>query len=99
MKKLFYVLIIAFVLATAVKTNPSKEKYVMWAKEQLKNQANNGLVNLGIDLFGDTIIDSVTRDQNDVFFSVFDSKLSTGKDVKAIGIFNHFFLLPSNGDH
>lgn len=93
MKKTFFVIIIGFILLIAAVTNPSKEKFVIWAKEQLKSQSNNGLVNMGIEVFGDGVINSVTNTQNYVFFSVYDSKISNSNEVKVLGIFNNFIPL------
>lgn len=93
MKKIFFVIIIGFILVIAAVTNPSKENFVIWAKGQLKSQSNNGLVNMGIEVFGDGVINSVTNTQNYVFFSVYDSKISNSNEVKVLGIFNNFIPL------
>jgi hypothetical protein len=96
LKKLRNVIIIGFILVIAAVTNPSKEKFVIWAKDQLKGKYNNGLVNMGIEVLGDGVINSVTNSSNYVFFTVYDSKISASKDIKVLGVFNNFIPLSNS---
>jgi hypothetical protein len=93
MKKILSGIILAFVLLIAILTNPTKDKFVSWTKDQIKSQSNNSLVSLGIEVFGGSILNSVTSEQNYLFFTIFDTQISESKEVKVLGLFNHFITL------
>ncbi len=93
MKKLSFLIIIAFLLIVMAICNPSKSEYSNWLKEQVSEQNDNILVQGIVALAGGTIIDSYTKTHNYVFFSVFDTNISGEKTLKVIGIFNNFIPL------
>lgn len=95
MKKLSSLIVIGFVLVIAAITNPTREKLITWEKDQMKSQSTNGLVSLGIDLLGGSILNSATTGQDYVFFTIFDTKITNANEIKIVGLFNHFIPLPN----
>ena len=91
MKKLIIFIVLAFALIVASITNPSKESFISWAKEELK-QENEIILNLGIEFLGDKVINSATSTDNFVFFSIFKSNLGNDETIKVLGFFNNFSL-------
>ena len=89
MKKIISLCILAIVLIVATQTNPSKAEFVDWAKEKLKVESKNKYIDLGIDLFGEKLINSVTTKEDYVFLSLYEVT-AMNKQIKVIGIFNHF---------
>ncbi|MBC6972775.1 hypothetical protein H9I32_10345 [Bacillus sp. Xin] len=81
-------------LIIAAITNPSKESFVSWITEKLKEQTN-GFAGFGIDLIGNKLISSATTTSNYVFFSVFDTYLSKTENIKVLGVFGNFIPLSS----
>ena len=92
MKKVLIFSVIAFILIVASITNPSKDNFIYWAKEELK-QENELVLNLGIEFIGDEIINLATNTENFVFFSIFKSKVPNNEKIKVLGIFNNFIPL------
>lgn len=90
MKKFLFLIVIGFILVIAAMTNPTKEKFITWEKDQLKSQSNNGLVSWGIDVLGGSILNSATTGQNYVFFTIYDTKIANTSEVKVLGLFNNF---------
>ena len=95
MKKKYVLItaIIVLLIIVASITNPSKDDFISWSKDKLKSESSNGLVNWGIEAFGDSIIGSATKTNNFVLFSIFTSKLSETEDVKILGVFDNFIPL------
>jgi Domain of unknown function (DUF4359) len=89
MKKFIFLFIITSILIISAQTNPSKPKFVGWAKEELIKESKNKYVDFGIGLVGDKVIDSVTTTKDYVFFSVYQVKF-LNKQIKVLGVFNQF---------
>ncbi|ODG91436.1 MULTISPECIES: hypothetical protein [Bacillaceae] len=89
MKKLLVIGVLAICLIISAQTNPSKGEFVTWAKDQLKLESKNKYLDFGIDLLGEKLISKVTTKKDYVFFSVYEVK-ALDKDIKVVGLFNHF---------
>ncbi|WP_088041815.1 DUF4359 domain-containing protein [Bacillus sp. EAC] len=89
MKKLIVAVIIAVVLIISAQTNPTKGEFVVWAKEKLKKESKNKYIDFGLDLLGDKLISSATTTHNYKFFSLYEVRV-LNKQVKVIGVFDHF---------
>ncbi|MFF2875207.1 hypothetical protein ACFVR2_02675 [Gottfriedia sp. NPDC057991] len=89
MKKLLVIGALAVCLIISAQTNPSKGEFVTWAKDQLKLESKNKYIDFGIDLLGEKLISKVTTKKDYVFFSVYEVK-ALDKDIKVVGLFNHF---------
>lgn len=89
MKKYIFIIIIAIVLIVSAQTNPSKNQFVVWAKEKLMKESKNQYLDFGIELLGDKLISSVTTTNNYVFFSLYEVKV-LDQEIKVIGVFNQF---------
>lgn len=92
MKKSYTALLVTlFVLGLAAFTNPSKDEYIAWMKEEALRKSD-GLLEKGlISLLGNTIVESSTTTNNFVFFSTFTTNINRDFRLKAIGIFRNFF--------
>jgi hypothetical protein len=93
MKKVLLIIVLGFILVIAAFTNPSREKFITWEKDQMKSQSNNGLVSWGIDVLGGSILNTATTEQNYVFFTIFDTKVTNTSEMKILGLFNNFIPL------
>jgi hypothetical protein len=91
------ILVIVVLIILMVVTNPNKDAYTHWSKEQLKNQSTFELVDLGIDYFAPTLIDSSTQVHDYIIFSIFETTFLDNHH-KTIGIFKNFIPLSQGGD-
>ncbi|WP_088066660.1 DUF4359 domain-containing protein [Gottfriedia luciferensis] len=89
MKKFILIGILAICLIASAQTNPTKREFVTWAKDQLKLESKNKYIDIGIDLLGEKLISSVTTQNDYVFFSIYEVKI-LNKEIKVVGLFNHF---------
>ena len=93
MKKILIAISILIVLILLVVSNPSKEDFITWVREEVTKEVkgdNKVLVDFGFDIFGDKVINSATTSSNFVLFSIYDVKLSDDKNIKVVGVFNNF---------
>ncbi|MED1206044.1 DUF4359 domain-containing protein [Heyndrickxia acidicola] len=86
------VLLAGVVLLVMLLTNPSKDEYVQWLTDKAKEKSNNSLVNAGIQLLGPHIFSAVTKEDNWLFISYYDTKIQN-HEIKALGLFKHFIPL------
>lgn len=93
MKK-YILIIVLFILVIAAITVPDKKQYTEWIKEEVKNQTNDQLVNLGVDLLGSSIFGSTSTCKNYVFLSMCKTDLGQEEKAGAIGAFNNYFGIP-----
>jgi hypothetical protein len=85
----FLVLIIVCVVMAV--TNPTKQEYITWAKEQAMKQ-NNPFVSGVVSLLGSPIIDSATTSNNYLFFTIFTTEINNNNG-SVMGLFHHFIPL------
>jgi len=75
MKKILIAIAILFSSILLVVTNPSKEDFITWVREEVTKEMkdnNKILVGFGFDIFGDKVINSATNSSNYVLFSIYD---------------------------
>jgi hypothetical protein len=90
MKKKYIALIVfGFIFGIMVLSNPSKDDFVSWFKEEIMKDTS-GLLGLGVEMFGDPIINNYTESSNYVVFSVYKTKISEEETFKTVGLFNNF---------
>ena len=93
MKKILIAISILIVLILLVVSNPSKEDFITWVREEVTKEVKGDskvLVDFGFDIFGDKVINSATTSSNFVLFSIYDVELSEDKNVKVVAILNNF---------
>lgn len=83
------------ILLLGVGTNPNKEDYVTWAKEQLMNRTDDQLEKGLISFMGEPLIKNYTTSKNFLIFSIYDTTVDDNHKVKVIGAFKNF--IPISG--
>lgn len=81
-------IMLCFVSAAAF-TNPSKQQYVGWAKQEIINSSGGGLVGILASMTAPTIVDGNTTTSNYFVFSTYTTKIM-GEEFIALGAFNNF---------
>lgn len=89
MKKLFFLIILLFLLVMAAKSNPSKQAYEHWLKDKAMNKTNNQVEKKAISVFGNTVISKNTTSHNYVVFTVFRTSYQ-GHQIQVFGAYDHF---------
>ncbi|OMF41201.1 MULTISPECIES: hypothetical protein [Paenibacillus] len=84
-------IVIGFILILLAVTNPSKEDFVEWVVNSSIEESDNEWVSAGINLFGSSVINGVTKQQNLVFVSIFQMELGTEK-TSTLGFGRRFFI-------
>ncbi|MFS0840366.1 hypothetical protein [Paenibacillus sp. 1P03SA] len=92
MKKWFFPGVILIFILMAL-TVPSKQDYFDWIKDKVKEEANSVMVNIGVNLVGDSILDNSSRCTKLLVYSYCNTYISQENKVRAIGIFNTFIAL------
>lgn len=95
MKKAIIIILATLLLAT---TNPTKQEYETWLKEQVMNEST-GIIGKGLAyLYNNSgAIESSTLTKNYVVFSTYTTK--TGDtELKVIGILKNFIVLKTEGN-
>ncbi|MEH7126587.1 hypothetical protein V7127_25705, partial [Bacillus sp. JJ1773] len=69
MKK--WLIAITLILIILVLTNPSEEEYYTWAKDKIKEKSNSEWLNIGVDWFGDKVLENTTNPRDYVIFSIY----------------------------
>ncbi|OAH58626.1 hypothetical protein AWH48_16625 [Domibacillus aminovorans] len=93
-KKYIAFIVFGFIFGIMVLSNPSKDDFVSWSKEEIMKDTN-GLVGLGIKMFGDPLINNATESSNYLVFSVYKTKISEEETFKTVGLFNNFIPIPT----
>ena len=88
MKKIFTLIFIVSLFLSAL-TNPNKNSYIGWLKENSANKSSNILEKGVISLAVGTIGNNYTTTKDYLFFTIYDTKFSD-EDLKVVGIFNNF---------
>jgi hypothetical protein len=83
------ILVIIFILFGAAITNPKKEAYVNWIKEEAIETSSNSIEKGVVALLGTPIIQSSTKTHNYIFCTVYETTLGSDK-IKVLGIYNNF---------
>lgn len=89
LRNVFFVSMIVILLAGFI-TNPSKEEYITWSKEQLSTQADGGLEKGLLSLISGPLLRSSTVSKNLIFFSVYDTSIKSDENIKVLGVFKNF---------
>jgi hypothetical protein len=90
------VIIAVLVLAIlAFFSNPSKEQYVSWAKNEAIKENGKGLAGALTSIVAPTIIDGTTQADNYIFLTIFRTKIAR-KEVFVLGAFNSFIRISGN---
>lgn len=87
---------IFFVAILLVVSNPSKEDFITWVREEVTKDVEGGgkvLVDFGFDLLGDKVINSKTTSSNFLLFSIYDVQYSEEENIKVVAVFNNFIPL------
>lgn len=92
MKKYIAIAII-ILLVLAVLTVPKQDDYASWMKNRIKQEANNVLMDWGVELVGDRVIRSSSTCANYVVFSLCETKLTEQNKFRALGAFHQFIAL------
>lgn len=71
-------------------TNPTKQEYISWAKENLKQKSNNTIEIGLISLFGNYFLEDSTTSNNYIFISVYTTKLDKNDSNTVIGVLHNF---------
>lgn len=72
-------ILIGFILILLAVTNPSKDDFVQWVVNSSKAESDNEWVDAGINLFGSSVINGVTTQQDLIFVSIFKMRFGTEK--------------------
>jgi len=91
MMKKYMLIIVVFIVVLAMLTVPSKQDYVEWIKGEIKQESNNSLVNLGVNLLGSLLIENSSTCKNYIVVTVCSTNILETKEVTAVGLFNKFF--------
>ncbi|AUM88263.1 DUF4359 domain-containing protein [Clostridium botulinum] len=78
-KKIFIVSILSILILSCVFTNPSKNEYVNWSKEQMQSQSSNILEKGLVGFLGDKIISNTTTTKNYIIFSIYKTEMENEK--------------------
>jgi hypothetical protein len=90
------VIIAILVLAVlAFFSNPSKEQYVSWAKNEAIKENGKGLAGALTSMVAPTVIDGSTQADSYMLFTVFHTKIAR-KEVFVLGAFNSFVRISGN---
>lgn len=88
----FLIIIIGLLIVMGV-TNPTKQEYASWAKEQLMESSKDKLEQGLIGIMAQPLIENMTVQHNYILFSVFETK--NGKEeYTTIGILKNFIPIP-----
>lgn len=94
MKKRYVIFIVLIVvLFVGILTNPSKEDYLTYTKEQGIKNSDNFLEKGVYTFFSSSMVDAATTTKNYAVFSIYETELGGGKVAKVIGAFNNFFCI------
>ena len=93
MKK--WLIAIPILLIIMAFTNPSEEHYYDWAKKKIKDKSDNQWLNIGVDWFGDSVLENTTNHSDYKIFSIYQTSIMNNY-VKTLGIFNLFIPISSN---
>lgn len=91
-KKTFLIILILLAIILII-TNPTKQDYVDWAKQQVVNNSNTGFEKAIVYLIGDNILNDVTTTKNFVIFSLFETNIDETHNYITIGILKNFISL------
>lgn len=89
-------LLIAVIIILAAVTVPKEDEYVLWLKDKLKQESENGIVDLGIDLFGSPVINGLTSCKSYVVISLCKTNVLENESITAVGVFANFISLGKN---
>ncbi|WP_374016022.1 hypothetical protein ABU162_16870 [Paenibacillus thiaminolyticus] len=92
MKK-YIAIALVLVLVLAVLTVPKQNDYASWMKNRIKQEADNVLMDWGVELVGDRLIRSTSSCANYVVLSLCETKVTEQNKFRAIGAFHQFIAL------
>gem|GEM_PF-1906748 len=97
LKKNMPLFIFLFIILLMAITNPNKDTYTNWVKEQYISQNQNVNAKSLVALVGKEIINTSTKSSDFVVFSYYQTQVD-GKDIKAIGVLKNFIPLGMDKD-
>lgn len=91
--KKIMILVVALLVVMAI-TNPSKQEYISWVKEQaIVQSSSDNLEKDFITLLGSPLIDSATTTKRYIFFSIYETNWDANINFEVVGVFNLFLPL------
>lgn len=89
-----YLIFIVILLVVMALTNPSKQEYISWVKEQaIVQSGSDNLEKDFISFFGSPFIDSATTTKRYIFFSIYETKFDANTHIEVVGALNLFLPL------
>ncbi len=93
MKNVSWILIILLgLLVFAAMSNPSKEQFLTWSLDQVKENAETEFEKLLGNTIARPLLDLTTTREDKVFYSIYSVE-KTDTTIKYLGIFNNFYKL------
>lgn len=80
----------------ALLTNPSKDDFSIWVKDQYMSQVKleeSGLAEVMMFIAGPQIVNNMTTSHDYVLFSTFDISINDTDKIIVLGAFNNFITL------
>jgi TonB family protein len=74
-------------------TNPTKEDYANWAKEQVASESQNPAEKLMVAALGGMFVDATTTREDFIIFSIYKTDPGNNAKFTTLGILRHFVLL------
>jgi hypothetical protein len=93
MKRLLFIGIVVILMAI---TNPTKQEYISWFKDELKKESEYDLLDWGIEWFAPNLIDGATMASDYVLFSIYKTNIQNDIVITTLGLFKNFIPI-SNG--
>ncbi|NME95387.1 DUF4359 domain-containing protein [Clostridium cochlearium] len=89
-KKIFIIIgIFSILILSCVLTNPNKNEYINWSKEEIQSQSSNILEKGVMGFLGEKIISNTTTTRNYIIFSIYKTEIE-GEELTTLGIFKNF---------
>lgn len=91
--------IFALLTIVALCTNPTKQQYISWVKDELINTSNGqGVVGVLTSMIAPTILDGTTQTENYYLFSLYKTKIADNEMV-TLGVFDKFIEIGKKENH
>lgn len=88
-KKIFIIGVFSILILSCILTNPNKNEYINWSKEEIQSQSSNILEKGVMGFLGEKIISNTTTTRNYIIFSIYKTEIEGGK-LTTLGIFKNF---------
>jgi hypothetical protein len=85
-------LLLAGLIILLTITNPGKDEYINWAKQNLVAKTSNPIERIGISVLAAPMLDATTKRQDLVLLSLYKTSLGN-RDYTVIGILGNFVAL------